>query len=394
MANELTLALLRAALLTSPAIVLLLLIRKPLRRWLGAATAYQAWLIVPCASLAAILPNRSATLIQAAPALRSARTLAARTVPHVAAQVDLLLLLWACGAVACIAWTVMAHRAFLRRAGRLRRVGEVYVSAADLGPASVGLLRPKIVVPHDFRRRYSMIEQNLIIAHEQTHIARHDAVANLFAAVFLCVFWFNPLCHLGLRYFRQDQELACDALVMQQYPRQRRAYAQALLKSHAGIVVQAGIHCHWQTQHPTKERLMSLQLSPSGTVRRLAGRCIVGLLAAAAVAGTLSARAEQAASKPAYNIAMALDAGGDHSTPRVLTREGEQFAVASGEWRIEMTVRAGTGPENVWLMGKILKGGEVLGTPTLLTRLDEKATIKVGASNDPFALTMTVSPQP
>jgi beta-lactamase regulating signal transducer with metallopeptidase domain len=397
MTSELTLALLCAALFTSLAVLLLLALRQPLRRRFGAGLAYQAWLIVPLVTIAALLPGRPAPVFQAAPALRSVRAFAAQAAPAAPAQADALLCIWACGMLGVAAWFVFAHRAFLRQAGRLTRSGGVLLSARGAGPASVGLFRPKIIVPHDFRERYSPLEQALVIAHEQTHIARRDAVANLLAAVFQCVFWFNPLVHIAARCFRQDQEIACDAIVMQRHPRQRRAYAEALLKFHsvhtAGL--RAGIHCHWQNHHPTRERLMSLQPSPSGTVRRLAGRSILALLAAGAFAATLSARAEQSAAKPSYAVAMTMDAGGEQSAPRVLTRADEKFAVASGGWRLEMTVRPAQKADEVWLTGKVLKDGDVISAPTLLARLNEKATIKVGdAGQSLFALSMVVSPQP
>jgi beta-lactamase regulating signal transducer with metallopeptidase domain len=395
MTSEVTVALLRAALFTSLAMLLLLALRKPLRRRFGAGLAYQAWLILPLVTVAALLPGPSAPVFQAAPALHSVRAFAAQAAPAAPAQADALLLAWACGMLALAAWFVFAHRAFLRQAGGLTRSGGVFLSASGAGPASVGLFRPIIIVPHDFRERYSKLEQALVIAHEQTHIARRDALANLSAAVFQCVFWFNPLVHIGARCFRQDQEIACDAVVMQRHPRQRRAYAEALLKFHtAGPALRAGIHCHWQNHHPTRERLMSLQLSPSGTIRRLAGRGILALLAAGAFAGTLSARAEQSAAKPAYAVAMTMDAGGEQSAPRVLTRADEKFAVASGGWRVEMTVRPAQKPDEVWLSGKVLKGGDVISAPTLLARLNEKATIKVGDAGRAFALSMVVSPQP
>ena len=64
------------------------------------------------------------------------------------------------------------------------------------------------------------------------------------------------------------------------------------MKFHTGAsAVYAGINCHWQTHHPTKERLMSLQLSSPGIARRLAGRCLVAVLAAGAMAATLAAAA-------------------------------------------------------------------------------------------------------
>lgn len=395
MASELTPALLRSALFASLAIVLLLALRTPLRRWLGAGLAYQAWLIVPLVLAAANLPSRPVPVVTNAPALAPVRELALGVAPATSSQVDWLLLVWACGAAAAAAWFVLGHFAFLHRAGRLRRSGDVYFSDADVGPASVGLLHPRIVLPHDFAQRYSPREQSLVLAHERTHVARRDALANLAAALCQCVFWFNPLVHLGARRFRQDQELACDAAVMRRHPRQHRAYAEALLKCHTGPAgASAGINCHWQSPHPTKERLMSLQHTPSGPFRRLAGRCVLALLAMGAAGATLGVRAEQAAARPTYAVAMELDADGERSSPRILATEGESVGVASGAWRLDMTIHPGPASGEVRVAGKLSKDGELVGTPWLLTRLNEKASIKVGDGDKSFSVSMTVTTRP
>lgn len=393
MASELTALVLRCALFAGLAILLLLTARRLLRHWLGAALAYQAWLLVPLVVIAALLPASPAPRLLPVQALHTAQALAAQATPGVASrQADVLLAAWVCGALAMALHFVLGHHAFLRRAGRLTPSGEVYVGAAGIGPASVGVLRPRIVVPPDFAQHYAPAEQALIIAHERTHIARRDALANLLAALLQCALWFNPLVHLGARAFRQDQELACDAAVMRRHPGQRRSYAEALLKSHTGAHA-AGLHCHWQSPHPTKERIMSLSHTPPGTFRRLAGRCILALLAASATGATLSVRAEQPATGPVYAIAMQLDEGGKRSTPRVLARAGETFAVATDAWRLEMTVRQADTPDQVWIKGTLHKGKEQVGAPTLLARVGEAASVKVGEGLEAFAVSMTVTPQ-
>lgn len=412
MSIELTPLVLRAALFTSLAILVLLAVRTPVRRWLGAALAYQAWLIVPLVAAASLLPAASAPVALQVAALQPVRALAARAAPVTPVQqADTLFMIWTCGAAAIAFWFILGHIAFLRKAGRLSRLGEIYVSAADVGPASVGLLRPRIVVPPDFAQRYAPAEQTLVIAHEQVHIGRRDALANLLAALFQCVFWFNPLIHFGARCLRQDQELACDAAVMRQYPLQRKVYAEALLKSHTGAFATAGIHCHWQTRHLTKERIMSLKHTPPGTIRRLAGRCTLALLAAGAFGATLGARAEQAVAAPQYSVAMAvdpasgqapykiyavamqLDEGGKQSAPRVLTRAGEQFSVATGEWRLDMTLRQADTPDQVWLAGKLFRNKEQVSAPTLLTQIGQRASLKIGEGDQAFSMAMTVTQQ-
>lgn len=414
MATALTPLLLRATLFTSAAIVLLLVARTALRRWFGAALAYQAWLLVPLVAIAALLPGRSAPQVLSLRVPPVVQALAVQAAPPVSpAQADVLLLAWAAGALACALLFVHAHRGFVRRAGRLTRRGDVYLSDADIGPASLGLLRPRIVVPHDFARRYTASEQALVIAHEQVHVARRDAVANLVAAIFQCLFWFNPVVHLGAGRMRQDQELACDAAVMARHPQGRRAYAEALLKSHTGFAFGAGLQCHWQSPHPTKERIMSLQQALPGTFRRLAGRCAVVLLAAGAFGATLGVRAEQAPAAGAYSVALVIDTAQDEpvrieadafdkraderAIPRIVTHAGEPFAVASNGWRASVTLRRAESGDTVWLATQVFKGEKLVGAPTLLARLGERATVKVGddgAAGGAFTLSMTVTPQP
>ena len=395
MANDLTFVIARAALFTSFAIVLVLIARKPLRRWLGVATVDQSWLFVPCATTAALLPGTVAPVVPLAPILQPIRVLAAHSAPATTTPIEALFLLWAAGMVLMAARFIAAHYVFLRQAGDLSAYQGFYVASGSVGPASVGLFRPRIVVPNDFIQRCSALEQTLILAHEQIHIDRRDALANLLCAIFQCGFWFNPLCHFAARRFRQDQEIACDAVVMATHPHRRRAYAHALLKFHTGASeLYAGINCPWQSHHPTKERLMSLQLSSPGTARRLAGRCFVADLAAGAMAATRGARAEQAAAASTYSVAMTLDAGAEHAAPRVVAKAGEAFAIASDNWRIELTVRPAQSFNDVWIVGKLIKNEKVVGTPTLLTRLGEKATVKAGDGEQALGLSMVVSKQP
>ena len=46
------------------------------------------------------------------------------------------------------------------------------------------------------------------------HLSRRDLWWNALAILLLIVFWFNPLSWVAYRYFRQSQELACDARVL------------------------------------------------------------------------------------------------------------------------------------------------------------------------------------
>ncbi|HXB52180.1 MAG TPA: M56 family metallopeptidase, partial [Rhizomicrobium sp.] len=148
---------------------------------------------------------------------------------------------------------------------------------------------PRIVTPAGFPEQFTAQEQAAILAHEHVHLARQDARINALAAFLRCLCWFNPLIHLGARWLRVDQELACDATSVAAGI-SRRDYAQALLKSQL-VVTALPLGCNWPgAQHPLIERIALLKRKPPGTARRLAGASLV--LLAATLAG-LSAWAAQ-----------------------------------------------------------------------------------------------------
>ncbi|MBB6132854.1 hypothetical protein HD842_000965 [Massilia aurea] len=139
---------------------------------------------------------------------------------------------------------------------------------------------------------------------------------------------------------------------------------------------------------------MHMQPSTSGTLRRVGTRSIAAILVAGSITGAICANAEPVAPTPTYMVSMALEADGEKSIPRVLAKAGEQFAVASGNWRVEMTVRPGETLTDVWVSSKIFKDSTLISTPTLAAHVNEKAVIKVGDGSDAFSLATTVSPQP
>ncbi|MDQ1834033.1 M56 family metallopeptidase [Massilia scottii] len=398
MINSLPELLLRLTICASAAIVLLLLVRRPLRQRIDARLAYQAWLIVPLAMTAAALQPLFAAPVEALVLLPAFGPAGIATETVSAAHPGFagwLLLAWACGALATLALFCLSHRAFVRSLGTLTvRGGLAYAAHTAGGPALLGLWRQKIVVPADFEQRYSAAEQALIIAHEQVHAQRADAVANTLLALMQCAFWFNPLVHLAAPRCRFDQELACDALVMQRHPTQRRAYAGAMMKTQAGVSVTPSV-CHWQSCHPLKERIMHLQQTPSSPSRRRAGRLLVAALAAVTGFAALAARAETEA-VPNYAVAMTLRMGEGSAphTVRVLTPGTFSVRVGEGEsvWSGEFTMTS-AGPEKLFVRSKISQNGQLVSEPGILTRLGTSSGMKInGADGSPgLTVDMTVT---
>src|SRR6478752_6501361 len=250
MANDLILFLAKANLALAAAVLLVLILRKPVRAAFGARTAYGLWLVAPLSILALLIPARTVVQpLEAAPVAPAAAIVGAPAKPGVSIEAavqaagvpaprpglpvgEALLGLW--GAVALGGLIVQAERQrrFVRALGRLIGVGGLLWSdRPGVGPAVIGALAPRVVLPADFADRFTAEEQALILAHERNHLAVGDAQINAAVTGLQCLFWFNPFVHLGAAVLRIDQEIACDAAVLARHPKTRRAYGEAMLKT-------------------------------------------------------------------------------------------------------------------------------------------------------------------
>ncbi len=193
-----------------------------------------------------------------------------------------LLGLWALGALCFIGWHLIRYHLFVRSilsdadATMLGGVRMIETDAAT-GPLAFGIWRKYIAFPRDFRERYDADEQSLAVAHELTHHARGDLIANWAALVVLALHWFNPLAWRAFRAFRADQEMACDARVLAgRSAAFTHAYGRAIVKSAHGRAVSAA--CHLHTINDLKGRLRMLS-----TTRKSRQRIMGGALSVCAV---------------------------------------------------------------------------------------------------------------
>jgi beta-lactamase regulating signal transducer with metallopeptidase domain len=289
------------------AIVLVSLLRRPLRHLFGASIAYAVWFLVPIAGIASLLPPRVVTpaLAQLSPVYVPAASISAPAMdfaPRVAEQLtgqsavtavmappltpahampDTALLLFAAWALGTLLMALYLTRLQLSFSAAVR--------VREAGPAVLGFFHPRIVTPDNFQKRFSPREQAAILAHERVHLARQDARINALTALLRCLCWFNPLIHLGARWLRIDQELACDATVVAgAIP--RGDYAKALLKSQM-VTTALPVGCNWTgSQHPLIERIALLKRQPPSIARRLAGASLVLLAATSAGLGAWAAQ--------------------------------------------------------------------------------------------------------
>jgi beta-lactamase regulating signal transducer with metallopeptidase domain len=271
----------------SGAVIVALLLRKTVRRALGAHAAYALWLLVPAAGLATLVPGRVVDAAEIAIDISGGSLAAAgmEATSLFAAASQFAPWVWAVGAAAMLLWHTLWQVRFT-----------VDLKRGQAGPAVVGFFRPRVVVPSDFRARYTLPERALIRQHERIHLVRHDSRINTLAVFLQCACWFNPLIHIGAHAMRIDQEMSCDAAVVGRRPRARRHYAEALLKTQlAASPLPVG--CYWPggTQHPLSERIVMLNQAYPSVLKRLAATVLVFGLAAIGGVGSWVAQPASAA---------------------------------------------------------------------------------------------------
>jgi beta-lactamase regulating signal transducer with metallopeptidase domain/ankyrin repeat protein len=372
MASDLLTFLLRANLALAAAVLLVLILRRPVRAAFGAGAAYGLWLITPLAVVAVLLPGRVITVTAPTPAAIASTpptptpTPEPRPTPAPGFEApppvtphhlrDSLAITWALIALLAIGVQAERQRRFLKSLGRLRGEADLlHAEHAGVGPAVIGALLPRVVLPADFALRFTPEEQALILAHERNHLRTGDAQINALTTALQCVFWFNPLVHLGARLMRIDQEIACDAAVLTRFPVARRAYGEAMLKTQLAPHAPP-LGCHWpaSANKQLKERFVMLKQHRQGRARRLAGGAAVAALA-------LGAGVAAWASQPARVIHRSAEAAhadrtlddtplmtavrrGDLATVRALVDGGANVNQATSDGApLVLAARAGRG---------------------------------------------------
>ncbi|RDV01709.1 hypothetical protein DXH95_15635 [Sphingorhabdus pulchriflava] len=290
---------------TSALLLLVLLIRGPVARHFGAATAYFLWAL-PAARL--FMPTltkevASPTLPFELTAADGARDVALAAVPNggqAAASVATSAIDWTVigltlwlGGAALLFIVQMYRYAALREellsdAVDIDRIDGIRIIQTDRidGPLAFGLLRRFIAVPRDFTHTFSPRERDLALEHELAHHRGGDLFANLAAFIVLCLMWFNPLAWMAWSAFRFDQEAACDARVIAGADATtRQTYGRALART-----ATEGLPAFAMALNSPRtliQRLRRLTMNETSKVRRLTGK--MAILAAAAVALPLTA---------------------------------------------------------------------------------------------------------
>ncbi|UHA73340.1 M56 family metallopeptidase [Paenibacillus sp. 481] len=133
------------------------------------------------------------------------------------------------------------------------------------GPALVGLRKPAIVISPSLLVTLQQDQLQCILAHEFAHVQRRDGVVNWMMHILLMLHWFNPLLWLAVHKARQDQEMACDAFVLDRLsPQQSHTYGKTIIHvlehfHYSGQQLQPGLAGLSATHKQMKRRLLMIK---------------------------------------------------------------------------------------------------------------------------------------
>lgn len=120
----------------------------------------------------------------------------------------------------------------------LKRNVEIYINNSFKTPITFGILRPRIILQDHILADEKLLDHVLI--HELMHIKKFHILLNHLVNIVACLYWYNPILWLSLKYIDQDIEINCDKLVVQQLGdtiKNRKEYCISMLK-----LVERGIY--------------------------------------------------------------------------------------------------------------------------------------------------------
>ena len=139
----------------------------------------------------------------------------------------------------------------------LKRKVEIYINNNLKTPLTFGILRPKMIL-----QDYILADEKLldhILIHEIMHIKKFHILLNHLVNIVACLYWFNPLLWLSLKYLDQEIEINCDKLVVENLGdtrKNRKEYCMSMLKL---LEIGSNTNNFVLKLNPNKERILIMK---------------------------------------------------------------------------------------------------------------------------------------
>jgi beta-lactamase regulating signal transducer with metallopeptidase domain len=228
----------------------------------------------------------------------------------------------------------------------------VYESAAIATPLTTGVFSPAVLLPLAWRA-WPADTLAAILAHENAHIARRDALVAFLAHANRAIFWFHPLAWWLERTLAVTAEHACDETAAREVGQPRR-YAEVLLDM-AEAVQRRGHRVSWQTIGVDGSGLLGTRIDrllKGDAMARMSGmqRAAVAVGCAAVLVLAIACRQQIAAEplRPDPEVAQRL-------AEQKARSERYQAAVAmSAEEAAALEARVDAAPDNIEARQKLI----------------------------------------
>ena len=147
---------------------------------------------------------------------------------------------WICWLYSCVVFVYAVLLFYKKRrlkklvAGMEKREVDnmvIHVTNIPVTPFTIGVFRPRIIIPEFILKDYDQKELQTILLHEKTHISLGHLLFYFLWDILRVLLWLNPLLTIGTKFFRQDMEEICDWVTIQRSTGKAYTYGQLLLKS-------------------------------------------------------------------------------------------------------------------------------------------------------------------
>ncbi len=223
---------------------------------------------------------------------------------------DLLIAIWAAGAIVVSVKHIREYRGFLRLIRRWGRPvtderlltlfekiksdmniqSEIKLIVCDFigTPMLTGLFKPVVLLP---KSDLHSDEMALILEHELTHYKHKDLWVNLLGILVLAIHWFNPIIYLSLPMLYAEAEAYCDEDVLKNKNKEHRRFYGELIISMIGLSAQRPVAlstCFYTNKVSIKRRLMNI-METNNKKKKLSGAAVALTLCATLASGSLFA---------------------------------------------------------------------------------------------------------
>ncbi len=210
------------------------------------------------------------------------------------------------------------------------------LSSSDItGPVTLWSRRPILLLPEHFAESTSILDFHVALAHEGSHIRRHDYLKNLFYEGISLFAAFHPATWMIKARIAQTREMTCDAMAVAAVG-ESRVYVQSLLRLAGAIASCPRVETYhaigFFDANILEKRIMTIRAKKVTTsaASRYALILVGGLCLSLAVTGGAAAAVGVSSASPASlgspnNDDQIYEVGKDVSPPKLISAPDPEY---------------------------------------------------------------------